>query len=106
MMDSKYFYEFSHEIRQESFYKAIHGHIFEAITEIYKKKQKPDPILIDNILKNNRSYIDAGGFDFLDITLDNFVPASSDISGYVEIINEKARARKLEQIATNIKDGS
>lgn len=97
----KEFYKHSDKIVSELFYKKVHQKIYEAICKIYRSGQKPDAILLDEELKNEYSYTEAGGIDFLDTIIDH-LPASSNIDSHAKILKDKATVRKLIQMATNV----
>jgi len=88
-------------IRPNDFYKDTHGMIFEAMLDLYNKREPVDVVSLSNILKEKDQLKDIGGRSFL-VSLANIVPSSSHIVSYSQIVQKKATLRRLLNVASEI----
>lgn len=78
-----------------------HGRIFEAILELFEKREPIDLVTITEKLKKKDSLDMVGGSAYL-TTLVNTVPTSAHIEHYAKIIKEHAIRRSLIAQATRL----
>jgi replicative DNA helicase len=78
-----------------------HGKIYEAITDLYDKREPIDLITVTEKLKQSESLDIVGGAAYL-ASLVNIVPTSAHIEHYARIIKEHAIRRGLISQATKL----
>ena len=88
-------------IRIGDFYKDIHNLIYEAMTELYEKRDPIDVLSLSNRLEEKNQLEKIGGSSYL-TNLVNFVPSSSNIVHYAQVVQKKSTLRKLIQSASEI----
>lgn len=88
-------------IKPEDFYKDIHKIIFEAMLELYEKREPIDVLSLSNILEEKNQLELIGGRSYL-ATLANSVPTSAHIINYAQIVQKKSTLRRLIQAAGEI----
>ncbi len=81
-------------LKEEHFYKSAHGSIYEAILNLYEKRQPIDLITLPQELKNHKLLAEIGGLSYL-TELVNFVPTASNVEFYAKIIADNALRRSL-----------
>ena len=82
------------EVRPKDFYKAGNARIFEVITDLYDKGQKPDVVTVQEELVRLKLLDAVGGPAYLREITDQ-VPSSANVETYAEIVREKALLRDL-----------
>lgn len=90
-------------IRADDFYKEVHQKIFEAMIELYEKREPVDVISLTSRLKDRGELEEIGGRSYL-ASLTNLVPSSAHIVNYARIVQHKATLRRLLQAAATIMD--
>jgi len=85
----------------EDFYHDKHRTIFEAIIDLYSKREPIDLLTLGNRLTEKGKLEDVGGRSYL-VSLSNMVPTSSHVVNYAEIVQKKASLRNLIKAATEI----
>lgn len=88
-------------LKPADFYKDTHKIIFEAMLELYEKREPIDILSLTNILEEKNQSEIIGGRSYL-AALANSVPTSSHIVNYAKIVQKKATLRKLIQTAGEI----
>jgi len=88
-------------ISPDDFYKDSHRLIFEAIKDLYEKREPIDLLSIGNLLEEKNNLKDIGGKTYL-ATLSNLVPTSSHVLNYAQIVQKKATLRRLIDASTQI----
>lgn len=88
-------------IKPEDFYKDTHQIIFEAMLELYEKREPIDIVSLSNRLKEKGQLELIGGRSYL-ASLANAVPTASNVLSYAQIVQKKATLRKLIQISGEI----
>jgi replicative DNA helicase len=83
------------------FYTPAHEKIFEAILELYEKRQPIDIMSLTNRLKEKEALKDIGGSAYL-AELTNQVTTSSHVDHYVKIVKEKKVLRDLIKASAEI----
>ncbi len=90
-------------VRPEDFYKDTHRLIFEAMLELYEKREPIDVLSLTSRLKDRNQLEAIGGRSYL-ATLTNVVPSASNIVSYARIVQHKATLRRLLSAATAISE--
>lgn len=88
-------------IQPSFFYKEKHSLVFEAMLELYEKREPLDLVSISNRLQEKKQLENIGGRSYL-ISLTNSVTTASNIVAYAKIVNKKATLRRLIGAADNI----
>ncbi|MFA6198506.1 MAG: replicative DNA helicase [Patescibacteria group bacterium] len=88
-------------LQPADFYRDIHRFIYEAMVEIYAKREPIDLLSLANRLSENNKLEIVGGRSYL-ATLANTVPTSSHVVHYAHIVQKKSTLRRLIESATEI----
>lgn len=90
------------ELIPEDFYRSAHRKICRAIFSLHDQNTPADLITVSDKLKIERVLDEIGGSYYL-TELIEAVPSAADVLHYVEILKERARARRLiEQAARTV----
>jgi replicative DNA helicase len=81
-------------IDETYFYKDSHRKIYQAVVELFDKHEAADLYTITESLKKKGQLEEAGGSYYL-AEIANIVPSSANIAFHLNIVKEKALARKL-----------
>jgi len=85
----------------EDFYKPAHGHVFAAVTALYKRGEPADPVTVADELRRS-GLLDAVGDASVLISLQVNTPSTANASHYAKIIVEKARVRLLQAASSDV----
>ncbi len=85
----------------EDFYKNSHQIIFEAITDLFSKRENIDILTVTSRLEEKNKLEEIGGRTYL-ASLTNMVPTASHILEYANIIKKKATLRRLLNASSEI----
>jgi replicative DNA helicase len=85
----------------EDFYDPRHREIFAAMKALEEKSRPIDPVTIEEELSRAGKLQAVGGLSFL-AELSRFVPTADNIVHYAEIVADKAIARRLIGVASEI----
>ncbi len=85
----------------EDFYMDKHKMIYEAIIDLFTKRDPIDLLTLTNRLIDKGQLELIGGRTYL-MSLSNMVPTSSHVTNYAEIVQKKATLRKLLKSASEI----
>ncbi|MFA5051604.1 MAG: replicative DNA helicase [Patescibacteria group bacterium] len=88
-------------IRPEDFYKDSNGIIFEAMVDLYDKREPIDVVSLANKLQERGQLELIGGRSFL-ASLANSIPSSSHVFNYAQIVQKKSTLRRLLNAASEI----
>lgn len=88
-------------IRPEDFYKDNHRFIFEAMRNLYEKREPIDLISLGAKLEEKGQLETIGGRGYL-TSLANMVPTSSHVVHYAQTVQSKATLRRLINAAAEI----
>lgn len=88
-------------VNAEDFYHDKHRIIFEAIIDLYSKREPVDLLTLANRLTEKEKLEEIGGRSYL-VSLSNMVPTSSHVINYAEIVQKKASLRNLIVAASEI----
>ena len=88
-------------VTPDDFYKDIHGMIFEAMLDLYERRDPVDVVSLSNMLTEKGKIDTIGGRSFL-ASLANAVPTSAHVVSYAHIVQKKATLRRLLEVASEI----
>jgi replicative DNA helicase len=89
-------------LKPDHFYKSEqHGHIFNAIVQLYEKREPVDLVTVTEKLKQNGVLDRVGGPAYL-ADLVNMVPTAAHVESYARIIKEHATRRNLISASTKL----
>lgn len=90
-------------LRPNHFYRNSHTQIFEAIRNLYEKREPADLITVPDELKRMKQLDKVGGVAYL-TDLINSVPTAANIEHYANIIRDHAVKRNLISAAAEINE--
>ncbi|KKQ94867.1 MAG: Replicative DNA helicase [candidate division CPR2 bacterium GW2011_GWC1_39_9] len=85
----------------EDFYKREHEGIYEAMLELFEKRQPIDLITLSNRLDEKKTLKEIGGSSYL-ASLANAVVSSAHVFDYAKIVADKAVLRRLIEAANYV----
>lgn len=94
LIDSDAIVKIADSITAVDFYEKRHERIYEAILQLYEKRQAIDVLTLADQLKNN-GYLDMVGGPAYLTELTNFVPTAAHAEQYADIVAQKAMRRRL-----------
>ncbi len=101
IIDSESLVKIADSISPNDFYDPKHQKIYESILQLYEKHSAIDVLTITDQIKNNGLIDAVGGASYL-TELTNYVPTSSHIEQYAEIVSQKSLRRRLIKASQNI----
>lgn len=101
MLDSKAIDVVIDILDPENFYSPKHRIIYQAMADIYEKKEPIDVLSISSRLKDKKQLENAGGGSYL-TELVNCVPTASNAKHYAEIVHKKSVLRDLIESSGHI----
>jgi replicative DNA helicase len=94
MLDKDAIIRVANLIRVGDFYKDDHNLIYEAMVELYEKREPIDVLSLSNRLEEKNQLDKIGGSSYL-TSLVNSVPSSSNVEHYAKVVQKKSTLRKL-----------
>ncbi len=88
-------------IRPDDFYRNAHERIYEAMFELYTKREPIDVLSLGNRLQEKNQLEGVGGRAYL-VELTTIVPTAANIQNYASIVQKKATLRRLLRAAGEI----
>jgi replicative DNA helicase len=88
-------------LRPEDFYRESHRKIFSALIQLSEQGEPADLVTLTAALQKNGDLQVVGGSAYLG-TLVDYVPTAANIVYYCRLVKEKALARQLINVATEI----
>lgn len=88
-------------LHPKDFYKPSHRNIYEAILELFEKREPIDFLSLSSLLKDSKKLDGVGGNAYL-TELINAVPTSSHVLNYAKIVQKKRILRDLIESSRNI----
>ncbi|MFA5515219.1 MAG: replicative DNA helicase [Desulfuromonadales bacterium] len=88
-------------LRPEDFYRDSHRKIFLALIELSERQEPADLVTITAQLQQRGELEAVGGSAYL-TALADYVPTAANIAYYCRLVKEKALARRLIEVATEI----
>ena len=101
MLDKDAIIKVANLIRIGDFYKDAHNLIYEAMIELYEKREPIDVLSLSNRLEEKNQLDKAGGSSYL-TSLVTSVPSSSNVVHYAKVVQKKSTLRKLIRVASEI----
>lgn len=101
LIDTDALIKIADKIASEDFYAEKHAYIYDSITELYESHSPIDVLTLSNQLNANNRLEAIGGSSYL-TELSNFVPTSSHVEQYAEIVAQKSMRRRLIRAANEI----
>lgn len=91
-------------INRDSFYREAHGHIWQAVVDIFEARRSGDLVQITDLLRD-RGVLDSVGGPSALVALAETVPSSAAAPHYAKIVASKARIRRLiDALSTSLYD--
>ena len=94
LIDSDAIVKIADAVSATDFFEARHQRIFEAVVDLYEKRNAIDVLTLADKLKNN-GYLDMVGGPAYLTELTNFVPTAAHAEQYAEIVSQKSMRRRL-----------
>lgn len=91
----------SHVKGRDDFYRETHGHVYQALLDLYDDRHSGDLVQLVDMLRDRKVLDQIGGPDFLE-QLANSVPTSVNAPHFARIVGEKAKLRRLIDAAGRI----
>jgi replicative DNA helicase len=101
MLDKDAIIKIANLIRLGDFYKDDHNIIYEAMIDLYEKREPIDLLSLSNRLEEKNQLDKVGGSSYLS-SLVNAVATSSNIVHYAKVVQKKSTLRKLILTASEI----
>lgn len=101
MLDKDAIIRVANLVRIGDFYKDDHNIIYEAMIDLYEKREPIDVLSLSNRLEEKGQLDKIGGSSYL-TGLVNSVPSSSNIEHYAKVVQKKSTLRKLIETASTI----
>ncbi|MCX6763874.1 MAG: replicative DNA helicase [Candidatus Moranbacteria bacterium] len=101
MLDKDAIIKVANLIRIGDFYKDDHNLIYEAMVELYEKREPIDVLSLSNRLEEKNQLEKIGGSSYL-TSLVNAVASTSNIEHYAKVVQKKSTLRKLIITASEI----
>jgi replicative DNA helicase len=101
LIDKDAIFRVADMLRPEDFYKQAHSDIFEAILDLYSKREPIDMLTMANRLQEMNKLEAVGGRTYL-LELTTIVPTAAHVAHYADIIQKKATLRRLLAAAGEI----
>jgi len=101
MIDKNAIIKVADLIKPEDFYKESHRRIFEAMLNLYERRDPIDLVSLSNRLKEKNQLDEIGGQSYL-ASLANTVPTAAHIVHYAKIVQKKSTLRRLIDAASQI----
>lgn len=100
-LDNQVMTEIADKVYPEYFYQIRHQILFRVFLELYEESKPIDITTVSTKLKDKNQYLEVGGLEYL-IELSELVPTTANVHTYVDIVREKAIARRLIETANII----
>ena len=94
MLDKDAIYRIADSLTPEDFYRPAHGDIYEAMMDLFNKKEPIDILSVTTRLRERGILDEVGGSSYL-TTLVNAVPTASNIEHYAGLVRRKRLLRGL-----------
>lgn len=101
MLDQEAIFKVVDVLSTRDFYKPIHREIYEAITDLFTRREPVDILSVTNRLKEKGQLEDMGGSAHL-ASLVNSVPTASHVAHYAQIVKRKRLLRDLIEASHHI----
>lgn len=88
-------------VKPDDFYKEGHVKIYDAMLELYERREPIDVLSLTNRLREKKCLEEIGGSSYL-TTLANAVPSAAHVEHYANIVQSKSTLRKLIHAGSEI----
>jgi replicative DNA helicase len=88
-------------LRPQDFYRQAHGTVYEAVLELYDKREPVDIVTVSEVLERHEALEQVGGSAYL-TSLINLTPTAVNAVHYARIVERKAVLRNLIAAAGKI----
>jgi replicative DNA helicase len=88
-------------LKYDDFYRAANGHIFQAIIDLYNRREPPDFVTVVDELERRDLLENVGGISYL-TELINAVPTAVHVEYYGRIVERTSTLRRLINAGTEI----
>lgn len=103
LIDTDAIVKIADAIAVEDFFEARHQRIYEAIKQLYERREAIDVLTLADRLRNNGYLEGVGGPAYL-TELTNYVPTAAHVEQYADIVAQKAVRRRLIKASKEITD--
>lgn len=103
LIDKQAIIKIADKVDADDFYKDSHGIVYDAMVDLYSKREPIDLLSLANRLDEADNLEKIGGRTFL-TSLANIVPTSSNVVHYAEIVKKKATLRRLITASAKINE--
>ncbi|MEO8105241.1 MAG: replicative DNA helicase [Candidatus Saccharibacteria bacterium] len=94
LIDSDAIVKIADSLSAADFYEVRHQRIYEAVNQLYERRDAIDVLTLSNALKNS-GYLDMIGGPAYLTELTNFVPTAAHVEQYAAIVAQKSLRRRL-----------
>ena len=101
LLDNQLITQAIETIKADDFYSPLHRRIFKAMTALFEKSERIDPILIGEELKKDGAIESIGGIAAI-TNLTYGLPHFSDIFDYTKVVKDKSVVRNLIKVCNQI----
>lgn len=101
LIDKEAIVRVADRIEPQDLYKDAHQMIYQAMLEVWEKREPIDILSVGNRLGEKEQLKTIGGKSYL-ASLANSVPTSSHVSSYAQIVKKKSTLRRLIKSSTEI----
>ncbi|HUP26038.1 MAG TPA: replicative DNA helicase [Candidatus Limnocylindrales bacterium] len=101
LIDADALVKIADKVSADDFYDQKNAYIYEAVIQLYEHHSPIDVLTLSDQLKASNKLDSVGGSSYL-AELTNFVPTSSHVEQYAEIVSQKSMRRRLIKAAQDI----
>ncbi len=101
LLDNQLITQAIEKLSPEDFYSPLHRRIYKAMTHLFERSERIDPILIGEELKKDGSIDSIGGVASI-TNLTYGLPHFSDILDYAKVVKDKSIVRNLIKVCNQI----
>jgi len=101
LLEKDSMYKIAEVLTAPDFYRADHQNIFQAMLELFERREPIDLITITDQLKNQKKLDETGGATYLTHLVNSTVSAANVVN-HAQIVAEKAILRRLIKAATQM----
>ncbi len=101
LLDNQLITQAIEQLSPEDFYSPLHRRIYKAMTSLFERSERIDPILIGEELKKDGSIDSIGGVASI-TNLTYGLPHFSDILDYAKVVKDKSIIRNLIKVCNQI----